>query len=76
MVSWFSSTHTSRFALHSEITLATSPAVFTVQRPPLSTTRTLLAPAALMLAKLLVWFGYQACGWLIPRSTTSLPVAS
>src|SRR4051812_14658008 len=45
--------------------------------PPLSTTRTLLAPVALM--SLIAWGVlslYQVWAWLMPRSTMSLPLPS
>ena len=45
------------------MTFATSAALLAAQRWPLaSTTRTELAPVALMLANEPVWLGYQVCG--------------
>ena len=55
VVSCTSSTQISWFCLHSATTLATSVAPFAVHRPPLSTTRTVLAPSALMSANEPVW---------------------
>jgi hypothetical protein len=59
------------------MTLDTSLAGVGPQRCPLpSTTRTELAPVALMLANELVCCWYQTCAWLTPRSTSSVPLAS
>ena len=76
VVSWSSRMQISRFCLHRAITLATSVALFAVHRPPLSTTRTVLAPAALIAANELVCVGYQVCAWLMPRMTKVCPFAS
>src|SRR5690606_19027934 len=59
------------------MTFATSLGLLRVQRSPLeSTTRTVLAPSDLMSANALVRVVNQVCGWLTPRITKSLPLAS
>src|SRR3954470_3458893 len=65
----------SLFALHSEMTFATS--LDGPQRlPEPSTTRTVLAPRALMSANAWVLPVYHTCGWLTPRMMNCWPLAS
>src|SRR5947209_17402868 len=71
--------HTTRRSRHWVTMVFTEAASSLVQPrpPPLSTTRTLLAPVALM--SFIAWGVlslYQVWAWLMPRSTMSLPLPS